>query len=173
MVALSNNIGDAVAEKVQYEELMRQLSAIGAVKRELNRILPDSLATGSAVVLTLLGRYGDMRMGKLAELLAVDVSVASRKVAHPAARGWIDRSSDPDDGRSRILRLTPAGRAHLDELSERTTEVLAHRLSDWTDEEVGQLARLMARLRASFDDAACEPARCFALPGDEGPPVHP
>ncbi|MFF0964019.1 MarR family winged helix-turn-helix transcriptional regulator [Streptomyces sp. NPDC003703] len=141
-----------MAERAQYEELARQLSAIGAVKRDMGRILPPDCPAGSAAVLTLLGRHGDMRMSKLAELLAVDLSVTSRHVAHVAARGWIDRLPDPADKRSRILRLTPAGNDRLDDLSRRTTHLLAERLSDWTDDEVGQLIRLMTRLRDSFGD---------------------
>ena len=108
-----------MAEQAQYEELARQLSAIGAVKRELGRILPHDCPAGSAAVLTLLGRHGDMRMSKLAELLAVDMSVTSRHVAHVADRGWIERLPDPADKRSRILRLTDAGRERLIELSRR------------------------------------------------------
>jgi DNA-binding MarR family transcriptional regulator len=144
-----------MAEQAQYEELARQLSAIGAVKRDMGRILPPDCPAGSAAVLTLLGRHGDMRMSKLAELLAVDMSVTSRHVAHVAARGWIERLPDSADKRSRILRLTPAGRDRLDELSRRTIHLLTERLGDWTDDEVGQLIRLMTRLRASFGD--CRP----------------
>ncbi|MEU2420521.1 MarR family transcriptional regulator [Streptomyces sp. NPDC007851] len=141
-----------MAEQAQFEELARQLSAVGAVKRDLARILPHECPAGSAAVLTLLGRHGSMRMSKLAELLAVDMSVTSRHVAHVAERGWIERSSDPADKRSRILHLTPAGEATLQDLSRRSTELLTERLSDWSDEEVGQLIRLMTRLRASFGD---------------------
>lgn len=139
-----------MAEQTQYEELVRQFSAFGAVKRELGRIMPPECPGGSAAVLTLLDRHGDMRMSRLAELLAVDMSVTSRHVAHVAGRGWIERLPDPADKRSRILRLTPSGHAQIGELSRRTTELLAHRLADWSDEEVGQLVRLMARLRDSF-----------------------
>lgn len=153
-----------MAERSQFEELARQLSAVGAVKRDMGRILPPDCPAGSAAVLTLLGRHGDMRMSKLAELLSVDMSVTSRHVAHVAARGWIERSPDPADKRSRILHLTPAGAAQLDELSRRTTHLLADRLSDWTDDEVGQLIRLMTRLRASFGDCRSAPAR---LPAPE------
>ncbi|MDQ1018043.1 MarR family winged helix-turn-helix transcriptional regulator [Streptomyces afghaniensis] len=153
-----------MAERAQYEELVRQFSAFGAVKRELGRIMPADCPGGSATVLTVLGRHGDMRMSKLAELLAVDMSVTSRHVAHVVDRGWIERSPDPADKRSRILRLTPAGHAQLDELSRRTTEVLAERLSDWTDEDVGRLTDLMARLRESFD---CRPAHRAAPPAVE------
>ncbi|MCX4881976.1 MULTISPECIES: MarR family winged helix-turn-helix transcriptional regulator [unclassified Streptomyces] len=148
-----------MAERAQYEELVRQFSAFGAVKRELGRILPSDCPSGSAAVLTLLGRHGDMRMSRLAELLVVDMSVTSRHVAHLAERGWIDRSPDPADKRSRILHLTPTGLARLEALSERTTQLLADRLSDWSDDEVSQLTRLMARLRASFDDSRALPPR--------------
>ncbi|MEU6193810.1 MarR family transcriptional regulator [Streptomyces sp. NPDC047061] len=141
-----------MARQAQFEELARQLSAVGAVKRDLGRILPPECPTGSAAVLTLLGRYGSMRMSKLAELLAVDMSVTSRHVAHVAERGWIERSADPADKRSRILHLTPAGEATLVDLSRRSTRLLAERLGDWSDEEVDQLIRLMTRLRDSFGD---------------------
>ncbi|MFE0388207.1 MarR family winged helix-turn-helix transcriptional regulator [Streptomyces bungoensis] len=153
-----------MAEQAQYEELARQLSAVGAVKRDMGRILPPDCPAGSAAVLTLLGRHGDMRMSKLAELLSVDMSVTSRHVAHVAARGWIERHPDPADKRSRILRLTPAGLTELEELSLRTSRLLAERLSDWTDDEVGQLIRLMTRLRASFGDCRSVPARHAAAP---------
>lgn len=150
-----------MAERAHYEELARQLSAFGAVKRELGRVMPAECPGGSAAVLTLLGRHGDMRMSKLAELLAVDMSVTSRHVAHVVDRGWIERSPDPADKRSRILRLTPAGHAQLTELSRRTTEALTERLGDWTDEDLGRLTHLMARLRESFD---CRPGTRTAPP---------
>ncbi|KES05282.1 MarR family transcriptional regulator [Streptomyces toyocaensis] len=146
-----------MAESAHYEELVRQFSAFGAVKREMNRLLPSDCHSGSAAVLALLGRHGDMRMSRLAELLSVDMSVTSRHVTHLAERGWIERSPDPTDKRSRILRLTPAGRERLDDLFRRTTELLAERLGDWSDEEVGRLTQLMARLRDSFGDCRTVP----------------
>lgn len=99
--------GGPVAARSQYEELARQLSAVGAVKRGLARTLPAECPGGSAAVLALLDQHGEMRISRLAELLAVDMSVTSRHVAHVAERGWIERSPDPADKRSRILRLTP------------------------------------------------------------------
>ncbi|MFI5805700.1 MarR family winged helix-turn-helix transcriptional regulator [Streptomyces sp. NPDC051561] len=141
-----------MAAKSQYEELARQLSAFGAVKRGLARILPLECPPASAAVLTLLDRKGEMRLSGLAELMAIDMSVTSRHVAHVAERGWIDRSPDPGDKRSRILRLTPAGKAVLDDLSRHTTDFLAETLGDWSDDEVGQFNAMLARLRDSFGD---------------------
>ncbi|WP_406008029.1 MarR family transcriptional regulator [Streptomyces sp. NBC_00637] len=159
-----------MAGQAQYEELARQLSAVGAVKRDLGRILPPDCSAGSAGVLALLGRHGDMRMSALSELLAVDMSVTSRHAAHLADRGWIERAPDPADKRSRILHLTPEGHAMLVELSRRSSELLAERLGDWTDAEVGRLIALLTRLRASFGDCRTVTHRPPAPPATP-PPV--
>lgn len=151
-----------MAARSQYEELARQLSAVGAVKRGLVRILPAECPGGSATVLTLLAKYGEMRITRLAELLSVNMSVTSRHVTHAVENGWIERFPDPEDKRSRILRLTPAGDELLDELTRRTTEMFAHNLIDWTDEEVGQLSTLLSRLRDSFScrgPGGCAPGK--------------
>ncbi|MFJ4712793.1 MarR family winged helix-turn-helix transcriptional regulator [Streptomyces sp. NPDC088785] len=148
-----------MAAQRHYDELARQLSAFGAVKRDMARILPHDCPAGSAAVLALLKRYGDMRMSRMAELMAVDMSVASRHVAHTADRGWIERRPDPADRRSRILTLTAEGHAQMDELDARTTELLAERLSDWSDDEVNQLIALMTRLRDSFGDCRTTASR--------------
>ncbi|MGI5397923.1 MarR family winged helix-turn-helix transcriptional regulator [Streptomyces sp. CA-135486] len=149
-----------MAAQSQYAELARQLSALGAVKRGLARMLPGECPSGSAAVLTLLDRHGEMRISRLAELLAVDMSVTSRHVAHVAERGWIERLPDPGDRRSRILRLTPAGLDMIDELAQRTADAFARNLDDWSDDDVGQLIAMLARLRDSFGD-------CRARPHDE------
>ncbi|ATW49387.1 MarR family winged helix-turn-helix transcriptional regulator [Streptomyces peucetius] len=148
-----------MAERSQYEELARQISAVGAVKRSLARMLPTDCPSGSAAVLALVGRHGEMRMSRLAELLAVDMSVTSRHVAHVVERGWLERSPDPDDRRSRLLRLTPAGEGLLDDLGRRTTDLFAHHLKDWSDDEVGQLNAMLARLRDSVGDCRAHATR--------------
>lgn len=150
-----------MAAQEQYEELARQLSAIGAVKRGLGRVLPQECPAGAAAVLALVERHGEMRMSRLAELLAIDMSVTSRHVAHVAGRGWIDRSPDPADKRSRILRLTPAGRDILAEIAERYTRALAHYLGDWSDDEVEQL-------NSCSDDCV----RASTTAGRRRPPPH-
>ncbi|MER6101219.1 MarR family winged helix-turn-helix transcriptional regulator [Streptomyces sp. NPDC001832] len=168
-----------MALRSQYEELARQLSAIGAVKRGLARILPAECPGGSAAVLALLRAHGEMRISRLAELMAVDMSVTSRHVAHVAERGWIERSSDPADKRSRILRLTPAGHDVLNDLNRRTTDMFIHNLSDWSDDDVGQLNTLLARLRDSFacrGPGGCAPGKhvgdCHFRPADSDNDSH-
>ncbi|MER7516957.1 MarR family transcriptional regulator [Streptomyces sp. NPDC126499] len=136
----------------RYEELARAVSAIGAVKRGLSRALPAHCQGGAAAVLALVKHHGDMRTSRLAELMAVDMSVCSRHVAHTVEHGWIERLPDPDDKRSRILRLTPEGYAMLGELDRRVTDAFSRHLTEWSDDDVALLTALLARLRDSFGD---------------------
>ncbi|MFF5783889.1 MarR family winged helix-turn-helix transcriptional regulator [Streptomyces sp. NPDC012693] len=136
----------------RYENLARQVSAIGAVKRGLARTLPAECPGGSAIVLALLHHHGDMRMGRVSELMAVDMSVSSRHVAHTVDRGWVERLPDPADRRSRILHLTHAGEDMLAVLDRRLTDMLARTLVEWSDDDVELLTDLLARLRYSFGD---------------------
>ncbi|MFD0354560.1 MarR family winged helix-turn-helix transcriptional regulator [Streptomyces sp. NPDC127110] len=138
------------AQHTRYEELARQLTGIGAVKRDLARMLPPHCPPGSAAVLTVLDRHGEMRLSRLTEFMAVDISVSSRHVAHVAQHGWIERETDPGDGRCRILRLTEAGRAMLAELGARYTDALEKALAHWSAEDIDVLNTLLARLRSSF-----------------------
>jgi DNA-binding MarR family transcriptional regulator len=112
-----------------------------------------------------------MRIGTLTKLLSVDVSVTSRYVAHLAMLGWVDRRPDPADRRSRILNLTSEGHARLAELSDARSRVLAARLADWSSEEVLQLARLLARLRADFD-APWNGEHAYAEPSEDARQPH-
>ncbi|MFF5502610.1 MarR family winged helix-turn-helix transcriptional regulator [Streptomyces roseolus] len=136
----------------RYEDLARAISAIGAVKRGVARVLPGDCQGGAAAVLAMLKHHGDMRTSRLAELMAVDMSVCSRHVAHTVERGWVERLPDPDDGRSRILRLSPEGFAMLTELDRRVTEAFTRYLAEWSDDDVALLTTLLARLRDSFGD---------------------
>ncbi|MFE6227517.1 MULTISPECIES: MarR family transcriptional regulator [unclassified Streptomyces] len=153
MVALSNKLeGVPVEPSGRYEDLARAISAFGAVKRGLARVLPAECQGGSAAVLALLKHHGDMRMSRLAELMAVDMSVCSRHVAHTVTHGWVERLPDPGDGRSRILRLTDDGVGMLAELDRRVTDSFARHLAEWSDDDVALLTALLARLRDSFGD---------------------
>lgn len=158
-----------MATQERCAELMRQLSALGAVSRGLKRALPHDRAAGSVAVLRMLAKYGRMRTVELSERLDIDVSVTSRHVAYLAERGWIERHPDPQDKRSRLLSLTSAGDEVLRDASDLIAETLADFLQDWTDDEVTQLSMLMARLRESFDDS--RPRACGRPPVTHSP--HP
>ncbi|MFJ8232712.1 MarR family winged helix-turn-helix transcriptional regulator [Streptomyces sp. NPDC094448] len=159
-----------MAAETLYAELARQLNSIGALRRGLLRALPADCPSGPAATLSLLHRHGEMRMSRLSELLAVDMSVTSRHVAHTVDRGWVERAPDPGDRRSRLLRLTPSGTAKLRELHQRSAVLLSRQLAEWSDGEIGDLIGMLERLRHSFTG---EPRERTGPPVGEKRPEHP
>jgi len=151
-----------MSDHSRYEGLHGQLGALGALKRNIVRVLPHDCPAGSAAVLATLRHHGAVRLSRLADLHSVDISVASRHVSHAVGQGWVARTRDPEDGRSWSLDLTATGRGVLEEISARTTQLLADRLSGWTDEEIDQLTAVMVRLRETF--AECRPTARAAVP---------
>ncbi|MFE6645290.1 MarR family winged helix-turn-helix transcriptional regulator [Nocardioides sp. NPDC057772] len=137
-------------EQATYRDLMHRLSEVWAVKKTLTRNLPPDLPAGSASVLGLLSRHGEMTISELTDLLAIDISVTSRHVSYLADHGWLDRSPNPADGRSRLLRLTDSGHDLLTGFADQSTELLAERLGGWSDEDVHELIRLMHKLHDSL-----------------------
>lgn len=87
----------------------------------------------------------------LAARTGLDPSTISRAVAGLVAHGWIERAADPTDGRARVLRLTPAGRAALAEALDRYGAVLSEALADWSQTDIAALCGVMDRLSRDID----------------------
>ena len=63
--------------------------------------------------LSVLRSTGPIRLGELADLSRVSQPTATKLVGGLVARGWIERTSDPDDARVSLIAGTPAGEAAL------------------------------------------------------------
>ncbi|MFJ6214130.1 MarR family winged helix-turn-helix transcriptional regulator [Streptomyces sp. NPDC092296] len=132
-------------------ELLLQLSSTGSVIRAVKRELRPGAPRGGFALLGMLSRCGDLRVGEVAELFEVDMSVASRHVADLEEHGWAERTPNPHDRRSWYVRLTPAGERMAQQRLAQAREVLADALEDWSDADIAALTDLLARLRTSFD----------------------
>jgi DNA-binding MarR family transcriptional regulator len=74
-----------------------------------------SLAEFASVSLLLPGK--PLRINELADVLDHPLPATSRIVSSLVDRGLVERREDPGDRRAKVLTLTPAGRAMMDELS--------------------------------------------------------
>ncbi|WP_181871095.1 MarR family winged helix-turn-helix transcriptional regulator [Sphaerisporangium album] len=140
-------------------ELLARLSDMGAVIKALKRALPFTGPHAGLALLATLHRCGEQRIGDLAGLFEVDLSVMSRQVADLRDRGWIERVPNPNDGRSWYVRLTPDGTRVAEEALGSVRRLLVDTLEDWTDDEVAELSGLIGRLRSSLDAHRARAAR--------------
>lgn len=112
------------------------------------------------VVMAWLSEAEDRRlpMSELAHLADGSLSRLSHCVKRLEAKGWIRRSPAPDDGRTNIATLTPAGMAKVVQTAPGHTEAVRRHVFDVLSEsEVSDLAAIASRITSTID-------------GQEGPP---
>lgn len=94
----------------------------------------------------------EMSVGLVATRLGVDASRGSRIVAEAVKSGYVRRVASQEDGRRIHLELTGAGQAIVDATRRTRHEHFAKAMSDWTDEERAEFARLLSRFVHTYDD---------------------
>ena len=111
--------------------------------------------TGVALqgVLRYVGE-GESRATHLAERLGVSAPVLSRHIADLEEQGYVIRRQDPDDGRAELVALSPAGAEKLRRIEEHRAVTLQGYLSDWSQEDAEDTARILARLSESLKQSA-------------------
>ena len=97
--------------------------------------------------LSVLLSTGPIRLGELAELSRVSQPTATKLVASLVARGWIARTSDPDDARVSLIASTPAGEAALTAWRTELAAALLPYCADLPAADVETLERAVAILR--------------------------
>jgi DNA-binding MarR family transcriptional regulator len=93
-------------------------------------------------------------VGTLAPALGVDQPRASRLVAQAVSSGLLERLADQHDGRRAVLRLTPDGHDLVAAARDGRRTAMATAMSDWTDHERTEFARLLVRFVDALDNPA-------------------
>jgi hypothetical protein len=86
------------------------------------------------------------------ESLRLTSGTISVRIDHLGERGLVTRTSDPDDGRSVLVRLTEAGRELFDAIAPEHLRNEARLVSALAPEDLEQLAVLLRRLLIEFDN---------------------
>ena len=139
--------------EVNAKELME--SVVGFV-RSFGLHKPDQTSCGQpatiaeAHALMDLAASGSMRQGELASRLKLEKSTVSRLVRQMETHGWIQRSSDRNDGRAILIRLTRQGRETANLLARARQEKFARIIS-----AIPEAKRLMVVEAISILERAC------------------
>ncbi|MDB5527385.1 MAG: hypothetical protein JWR51_488 [Devosia sp.] len=99
------------------------------------------------VLYALSDATAGLRMSELVGDVLLSQAGLSRLVARLEAKGLIERSLDPEDGRASVLRLTAAGRGHQRRIGAAHGRHVTERLSEQLDEtQLAVLRDLCLRL---------------------------
>lgn len=108
-----------------------------------------SLAEFASISLLMPGR--PMRINELAEALDHSLPAASRIVSSLVDRGLVERREDPDDRRAKVLTLTAAGHAMMDELATSLTDRVEASLAGMAGSVTETMRPVFASLRQAED----------------------
>lgn len=140
---------DATAERI--------LVGLSVIARTVNqvrlheRLLHDAgvrVDRGGAALLSKLqaSADGSLRVTALADRLGIDTPTVTRKIQQLERLDLVARDADPDDRRAHRIRLTAAGQATLDRLTEAKRRWLAGLLEGWSTEDRTTFAALLGAL---------------------------
>jgi DNA-binding MarR family transcriptional regulator len=125
-----------------------------AIRAQLDEVLrPASITPLQYTALTVLERRSDLSTAELARNAFVTDQSASDMVAALEDRGLILRHPDPDDRRRRVLRLTDAGRAFLEDARGGVEGVEVQMLAPLTADEAASFRRFVTACRAALASA--------------------
>jgi DNA-binding MarR family transcriptional regulator len=128
-----------------------------SVVRTHRRLRQEAGGELSPTLLAALGtisRHGPLTPSELAQRERVQRPTATRLLARLEAPGLVTRTPDPQDGRSSLVTITPAGRALLEDLRHRKDAYLARRLRTLSAADRATLRRASDILERLLEDRA-------------------
>ncbi|MFF4351435.1 MarR family winged helix-turn-helix transcriptional regulator [Streptomyces sp. NPDC001530] len=112
-----------------------------------------SLDRAGVALLRQIADSEPMRLGELANLLAVEASHVTRQVQQLQKSGYVTRVPDPDDRRAQRIQITPTGQEVINRVREASCRGMQVALKNWSPEELRQLATLFHRMVDDFYSA--------------------
>jgi DNA-binding MarR family transcriptional regulator len=120
------------------------------LRQEAAREAPGLTPTSTAALATI-ERHGPLTPSELAELERVKRPTVTRTLTCLDREGLIQRTPDPDDGRSALISVNAAGRERLRRLRGRKNAYLARRMRELPAEDVAALERAAAILERMLE----------------------
>ena len=112
------------------------------------RLRPWGVTLSSYAALRVIADHPELTLGQLARRNFVRPQTMTRIASELERRGWIERLSQPGDGRALALSLTPAGGTVLTEMAAQVDQIndtIRRVLDDAQIDEINELLRGCAR----------------------------
>lgn len=116
------------------------------------RLIPTGLHLSHFIVLNHLVRLGDGRApAQIASALQVTKPTMTNTLSVLTRHGFISVDPNPEDGRSKLVRLTPAGRAFREEAVAGLAPALAFVAEHISQDELLSVLPVLQKVRKLLD----------------------
>jgi DNA-binding MarR family transcriptional regulator len=141
-----NYLREQAEEKTLAETAAHLRLVITRTARRMRQEAGSELRAPNASALTTVELHGPLTPSELADIERVKRPTATRIIRQLESEGLVQRTPDPNDGRSALISLTGEGRERLRRLRNRKNAYLARRMRDLGAGEVAALERAAAIL---------------------------
>ena len=150
-------------QTVYPDTIDRIIADFGAAMGELRCIGSERLVKAGVSmiqlhVLSMLVRHGETTMSRLAAAIDASVSNVTGLVDRMEQRGYVERVRVPDDRRVILIRVTPQGKAMLDEIETLRSDLFRRVLDGLPADRLDGLRMAAADLRTAVETYAADPA---------------
>ncbi|WP_328883870.1 MarR family winged helix-turn-helix transcriptional regulator [Streptomyces sp. NBC_00299] len=143
----------ASPEVIEIERALTRITYLSTRARQHDRLMALAGVPLDRAAVALLRQVADsesLRPGELANRLGVEASHVTRTVQQLEKSGYVTRVPDPQDRRAQRIELTEPGRQAIARVREAGARGMQLALSDWTPDELRQLATLFHRMVDDF-----------------------
>lgn len=128
------------------DEALIRLRHLWVVPQRLRDERLGSIDMSTVWVVHSLAQHGDaLTVSRLAEVMDVAQSTASRLIARAEASGTVSRRPDPGDNRAVLVHLTEEGGQLADAAQCFRMDLLERAMQDFTGDEMQVFAELLTR----------------------------
>jgi DNA-binding MarR family transcriptional regulator len=114
--------------------------------RAVSRVAAPDVPAATLRLLAQLDELGPVGISRLAKADRCSQPTMSGAVQHLVEKGWATKTTNPDDARSSLVRVTTAGVGVLDDARRRIGTVVAERLEADPCHDVADVAAAVALL---------------------------
>jgi DNA-binding MarR family transcriptional regulator len=127
--------------------------------RDRNRVSLHGISVTQCYILETLQRFGKQTMTELADRMRLSVSTITRVIEPLVEKKYLSRERNAQDGRSRLIRLTPEGKRLATVLWDDVLRSEREILAGVSPETRESLINLLAELNRAVTDwqAQCRP----------------
>ena len=136
----------------QADLAVRLRLAIARTARRLRQEAGAELSPSQTAALATIDRHGPLTPSELAVRERIQRPTVTRIVSRLEEAGLVQRTRDPQDGRSSLVSLSPAGSALLARGRTRKDAYLARRLHDLDADDRATLERAAAILERLLEE---------------------
>lgn len=102
-------------------------------------------------LLVLVGRFGPMGVGELADRVGRDYTTVSRQIAKLEQTGLARRQKNEKDKRINEAVITPEGKVMTDKIDQMRARIYGSIFQNWPNDESVELERLLKKFMNDFN----------------------